>query len=46
MTMASFSNFARHAMAALSAVFISGLLLAHGLATSAQEIHSVAGILA
>ena len=44
--MSGFSNFARHAMAAIGAVFISGLLMVNSLAVSAQEVQSVAGILA
>ncbi|MNC91187.1 hypothetical protein D3C83_73950 [compost metagenome] len=45
-TMSGFSSFARHALAAISAVFISGLLMVNSLAVSAHEVHSVAGILA
>jgi hypothetical protein len=44
--MSGFSNFARHALAAVSAVMISGLLMVNSLAVSAHEVHSVAGILA
>jgi hypothetical protein len=44
--MSGFSNFARHAVAAISAVFITGLLMVNSLAVSAQEVRSVAGILA
>jgi len=44
--MSGLSHFARHALAVVSAVFISGLLLVNSLAVSAQEVHSVAGILA
>jgi len=44
--MSGFSNIARHALAAVSAVFISGLLIVNSLAVSAHEVHSVAGILA
>jgi len=44
--MSGFSHFARHALAVVSAVFISGLLMVNSLAVSAQEVHSVAGILA
>ena len=40
------STFARHALAAGAAIFISGILMVNSLAVSAQEIHSVAGILA
>ena len=45
MTM-SFSNFARHAMAAVAALAITGFLAVNSLAVSASEVHSVAGILA
>jgi len=41
----SFSYFARHAMAAVSALAITVFLLANTLATGAQ-VHSVAGIIA
>jgi hypothetical protein len=44
--MSGFSHFARHALAAFSAIMISGLLMINSLAVSAQEVHSVAGILA
>lgn len=44
--MPGFSHFARHALAMVSAVFVSGLLLVNSLAVSAHEVHSVAGILA
>ena len=44
--MQNFSFYAKHAMAGLAAVFISGLLLVNSLAVSAHEVHSVAGILA
>ena len=44
--MSGLPAFARHALAAVSAVFISGLLLVNSLAVSAHEVHSVAGILA
>lgn len=44
--MSGFSSFVRHALAAVGAVFISGLLLVNSLAVSAHEVHSVAGILA
>jgi hypothetical protein len=44
--MSGFSHFARHALAVVSAVFISGLLMINSLAVSAHEVHSVAGILA
>jgi len=45
-TMTAFSTFTRHAMAAVAAVFISGLLMVNSLSVSAHEVHSVAGILA
>jgi hypothetical protein len=45
-TMSGFSQFARHALAVVSAVFISGLLMINSLAVSANEVNSVAGILA
>ena len=44
--MSGFSMFARHALAVVSAIFISGLLMVNSLAVSAHEVHSVAGILA
>lgn len=44
--MSGFSHFARHAVAAVSAIFISGLLMVNSLAVSAHEVNSVAGILA
>jgi hypothetical protein len=44
--MSGFSIFARHALAVVSAVFISGLLMVNSLGVSAHEVHSVAGILA
>jgi hypothetical protein len=44
--MSGFSHYARHAMAAVAAVFISGALLVNILAVSAEQVHSVAGILA
>jgi len=40
------TNFAKHFMAAATAVFVTGLLMVNSLAVSATEIHSVAGILA
>jgi len=46
MTMTLFSNYAQHALAALGALTISALLFANTLATSAGQVHSVAGILA
>lgn len=42
----SFSNYARHAMAAFAAVLLTGFLAVNSLAVSAHEVHSVAGILA
>lgn len=44
--MNAFSHYARHAMAAVAALMISGMLLGNGLATSPQEISSVVGVLA
>jgi hypothetical protein len=38
--------YAKHFMAAVAAVFISGLLMVNSLAVSANEVTSVAGILA
>ena len=40
------SYYARHLMAAVAAVFVSGLLMVNSLAVSATEVSSVAGILA
>ena len=40
------SYYARHFMAAIAAVFVSGLLMVNSLAVSAHEVSSVAGILA
>jgi len=44
--MLGFSQFARHALAVVGAMFISGMLMVNSLAVSAHEVHSVAGILA
>ncbi len=44
--MSGFSNVAKHVMAGLAAVFVSGLLMVNSLAVSAHEVNSVAGILA
>ena len=44
--MSGFSHYLKHAMAAAAAVFVSGLLFVNGLAVQAQEVQSVAGILA
>jgi hypothetical protein len=44
--MSGFSHYARHAMAAVAALFISGALMVNSLAVSAEQVHSVAGILA
>ncbi|MEO6153001.1 MAG: hypothetical protein ABIT09_10805 [Croceibacterium sp.] len=44
--MTNFSNFTRQALAAVAAVFISGMLMVNSLGVSAQEVHSVVGILA
>ncbi|HYD26018.1 MAG TPA: hypothetical protein VEB68_14625 [Croceibacterium sp.] len=38
--------YAKHFMAAVAAVFVSGLLMVNSLAVSAHEVNSVAGILA
>ncbi len=40
------SFYAKHIMAAFAAVFVSGLLMVNSLAVSANEVHSIAGILA
>jgi hypothetical protein len=45
-TQMQFSSFARHALAVVGAVFISGLLMVNSLAVQAHEVHSVVGILA
>jgi hypothetical protein len=44
--MGQFSFYAKHVMAGLAAVFVSGLLMVNSLAVSAHEVNSVAGILA
>jgi hypothetical protein len=44
--MSNFSNYLRHAVAAVAAVFVSGLLMVNSLAVSANEVSSVVGILA
>jgi hypothetical protein len=44
--MSNFSFYAKHLMAGVAAVFVSGLLMVNSLAVSATEVHSVAGILA
>jgi len=44
--MQNLSHLLRHAMAGVAAVFISGLLMVNSLAVSANEVSSVAGILA
>jgi hypothetical protein len=44
--MTGISMFARNAFAAVAAVFISGMLMVNSLAVSANEVHSVVGILA
>lgn len=44
--MNAFSHYVRHAMAAVSALVISGFLLVNSLAVSATEVNSVVGILA
>ena len=40
------SYFAKHLMAAVAAVFVTGFLMVNSLAVSAQETHSIVGILA
>lgn len=44
--MANVSNFTKHALAALAALFITGMLMVNGLAQTQPEVHSIAGILA
>jgi hypothetical protein len=44
--MSNFSFYAKHLIAGVAAVFVSGLLMVNSLAVSATEVHSVAGILA
>jgi hypothetical protein len=44
--MSNFSHLAKHLMAGVAAVFVSGLLFVNSLAVSAHEVSSVAGILA
>jgi len=44
--MSNFSYYAKHVMAGLAAVFVSGVLMVNSLAVSAHEVQSVAGILA
>ena len=44
--MSNLSFYAKHLMAAVAAVFVSGLLMVNGLAVSAHEVNSIAGILA
>lgn len=44
--MSNVSYFMRHALAAVAAVLITGTLMVNGLAQSAPEVSSVAGILA
>jgi hypothetical protein len=44
--MSNFSQLAKHVMAGVAAVFVSGLLFVNSLAVSAHEVSSVAGILA
>ena len=44
--MSGFSHYLKHVMAAVAAVFVSGLLMVNSLAVSAHEVSSVAGILA
>ncbi|HWK40555.1 MAG TPA: hypothetical protein VNR60_01365 [Croceibacterium sp.] len=44
--MLNVSNVMKHGLAALAALFITGTLLANGLAHTPAQVHSVAGILA
>jgi hypothetical protein len=44
--MSGFSHYVRHALAAVGALMISGLLMVNSLSVSANEVSSVAGILA
>lgn len=44
--MTAFSNYSQRIVAGFAAIAISALLFANTLATSAAEVHSVAGILA
>ena len=44
--MAAFSNYSQRIVASFTAIAISALLFANTLATSAAQVHSVAGILA
>ena len=44
--MTAFSNYSQRIVAGFAALAISALLFANTLATSAAEVHSVAGILA
>ena len=44
--MSGFSQYVRHALAAAAALLISGALMVNSLAVSAQQVGSVAGILA
>ena len=44
--MSNFSYYAKHVMAGLAAMFVSGLLMVNSLAVSAHEVSSIAGILA
>jgi hypothetical protein len=44
--MLNVSSFAKHALAALAALFITGTLMVNGLAQTQPEVHSIAGILA
>jgi hypothetical protein len=44
--MSNFSFYAKHVMAGLAAVFVSGLLMVNSLAVSAHEVNSIAGVLA
>ena len=44
--MSGLSHYAKHLLAGAAAVFVSGLLMVNSLAVSAQQVNSVAGILA
>ena len=39
-------SYAKHFMAAVAAMFVSGMLMVNSLAVSAHEVNSVVGILA
>ena len=44
--MSRFSELAKHVMAGVAAIVVSGLLMVNSLAVSAHEVNSIAGILA